>query len=52
MRLLVVANGYPPRGRWGTEFYTRELVRGMIGRGHQVAVLHPVRSDERPRFTL
>jgi glycosyltransferase involved in cell wall biosynthesis len=52
MRLLVVANGYPPRGRWGTEFYTRELVRGLIGRGHQVAVLHPVRSGERPRFTL
>jgi glycosyltransferase involved in cell wall biosynthesis len=27
-------------------------VRGLIGRGHQVAVLHPVRSGERPRFTL
>jgi glycosyltransferase involved in cell wall biosynthesis len=52
MRLLVVANGYPPRGRWGTEFYTREIVRGLTGRGHTLAVLHPVRTGTRPRFTL
>jgi glycosyltransferase involved in cell wall biosynthesis len=52
MRLLIVANGFPPRGRWGTEFYTREIVRGLKQRGHSLAVLHPVRTGARPRFTL
>ena len=52
MRVLVVSNGYPPRGTWGTEFYTAELVRGLRGRGHEVAVLHPERSGSRPRYAL
>jgi hypothetical protein len=52
MKLLLVSNGYPPRGRFGTEFYTRELVRGLVRRGHDVAVLHPERSGARPRHTL
>lgn len=52
MRILVVCNGYPPRGRWGTEFYTRELVQGLRSRGHELAVLHPERSGARPRYEL
>lgn len=52
MKLLVVSNGYPPRGSFGTEFYTRELVRGLVARGHEVRVLHPVRTGERPRYEL
>lgn len=52
MRILVVSNGYPPRGQWGTEFYTAELVRGLRVRGHELSVLHPERSGTRPRYTL
>ena len=52
MKVLVVSNGYPPRGGFGTEFYTRELVRGLARRGHAVSVLHPERSGARERFTV
>ena len=52
MKVLVVSNGYPPRGGFGTEFYTRELVQGLRARGHDVAVLHPERSGARPRYEL
>jgi len=52
VRILVVSNGYPPRGSYGTEFYTQELVLGLARRGHDLAVLHPDRSGARPRYTL
>lgn len=52
MKILVVSNGYPPRGSFGTEFYTREMVRGLLDRGHEVRVLHPVRDGERPRYSM
>lgn len=52
MRILVVSNGYPPRGSYGTEFYTQELVLGLRARGHELVVLHPERSGTRPRYTL
>jgi len=52
MRVLVVSNGYPPRGRFGTEFYTKELVRGLSNRGHELFVFHPVRDGSRPRYTV
>ena len=52
MRLLVVSNGFPPRGQWGTEYYTHELVSGLVMRGHQVAVMHPERNGSKPRYTL
>lgn len=52
MKVLVVSNGYPPRGQWGTEFYTRELVRALAARGHRLAVLVPDRSGNRARYEL
>src|SRR5262245_1869239 len=52
VRILVVSNGFPPRGGWGTEVYTQELVRGLRGRGHELAVLHPEREGERPRYDV
>ena len=52
VKCLVVSNGYPPRGGFGTEFYTRELARALRRRGHEVAVLHPERSGARPRYAL
>ena len=51
-RVLAVSNGFPPRGKWGTEFYTKELTLGLKARGHDVAVFHPVRNGEEPRYTL
>ena len=39
MRILYIANGYPPH-RWaGTETYTAGLARGLQSRGHEVQVL-------------
>ncbi len=52
MKVLVVSNGFPPRGSWGTEFYTRELVHGLRGRGHEMSVLHPVRDGAKPRYSI
>jgi glycosyltransferase involved in cell wall biosynthesis len=52
VRVLVVSNGFPPRGNFGTEFYTQELVHGLARRGHEVAVLHPERSGAKPRYAL
>ncbi|MSR63426.1 MAG: glycosyltransferase [Planctomycetes bacterium] len=52
MRILVVSNGYPPRGAFGTEFYTRELVRALARRGHAPTVLHPERGGARSRYEL
>lgn len=56
MKVLFVTNGFPPRGRWGTEFYTWQLVGGLVARGVEVVILHPVRDDPdeggRPRYTL
>jgi glycosyltransferase involved in cell wall biosynthesis len=52
VRILFVSNGYPPRGQWGTEFYTRELVRGLASRGHELGVLVPDRGGARARYTL
>jgi len=52
VRILVVTNGFPPRGQWGTEFYTLQLVRGLRARGHELAVLHPERGGKEERFTL
>jgi glycosyltransferase involved in cell wall biosynthesis len=52
LKILVVSNGFPPRGRWGTEFYTRELVDGLRGRGHELRVLHPLRDARRERYSI
>jgi glycosyltransferase involved in cell wall biosynthesis len=52
MRVLLVSNGYPPRGNFGTEFYTRELAQALAARGHELAVLHPERSGARARYAL
>ena len=52
MKILFVSNGFPPRGRWGTEFYTAQLVAGLEARGHEVHVLHPMRDGLKPRYTV
>jgi glycosyltransferase involved in cell wall biosynthesis len=52
MKLLLVSRGFPPRGRWGTEFYTHQLARGLAARGHEVAILHAVRDPARERGSI
>ncbi len=52
MKVLFVTNGFPPRGRWGTEFYTWQLVGGLVERGIEVTILHPVRDGSKPRYAL
>lgn len=52
MKVLFVTNGFPPRGRWGTEFYTWQLVGGLVARGVDVVILHPMREGVRPRYDL
>lgn len=52
MKILIVSNGFPPSGQWGTEFYTHQLATGLLGRGHDVTVLCPERSGSRPRYTV
>ncbi len=52
MKILVVSLGVPPRGRFGTEFYTSELARGLARRGHELAVLHPDRALPGPAYAL
>ncbi len=39
MRILVVADGYPPADRAAADLGCRDVVEGLIGRGHQVQVL-------------
>ncbi|MCB9913687.1 MAG: glycosyltransferase [Planctomycetes bacterium] len=52
MRVLLVANGFPPSGQWGTEYYTHQLATGLVRRGHAVTVLVPARDGERERYSL
>lgn len=52
MKVLLVSNGFPPSGQWGTEFYTHQLATGLVARGHDVAVLFPRRDGARPRYEV
>jgi len=52
MKVLFVTLGFPPRGRFGTEFYTHQVVHGLRGRGHALEVMHPVRDGERERYSV
>ena len=36
----------------GTEFYTWQLVGGLVDQGHEVVILHPVRNGSQPRYTV
>jgi len=51
-RVLLVSNGIPPKGQWGTEFYTHQLACGLQERGREVAVFLPIRDQDAPRYSL
>ncbi|MFT7486348.1 MAG: glycosyltransferase involved in cell wall biosynthesis [Candidatus Paceibacteria bacterium] len=52
MKVLLVCNGFPPSGQWGTEYYAHGLAKGLVSRGCEVGVLYPVRDRTRPRFDI
>ena len=52
MMVLLVSNGFPPSGQWGTEYYTHQLATGLVARGHEVTVFCPLRDGSRPRYTI
>ncbi len=51
MNILLVSNGFPPSGQWGTEFYTYQLATGLVARGHAVTVFCPERRAGAPRYS-
>lgn len=52
LKVLLVCNGFPPSGQWGTEYYTHQLATGLRALGDDVVVLHPVRETDRERFSV
>ena len=52
MKILFVANGFPPSGQWGTEFYTHQAATGLAAQGHSVSVLCPQREGHGERFSV
>jgi len=51
-RVLLVSNGFPPKGQWGTEFYTHQLACGLQERGRDVAVFLPIQEHDAERYSL
>ena len=52
LRVLLVSNGFPPSGHWGTEVYTHQLATGLQRRGHEVKVFCPRRDGSLPRHSI
>lgn len=52
MRLLIVANGFPPTAFGGVEIYCYEIARGLRSRGHQVLVFCRESDPARPDYSL
>jgi glycosyltransferase involved in cell wall biosynthesis len=52
MRILQVANGYPPAARGGVETYTQSLAGVLAARGHAVEVFCRVSNLHEPEYTL
>jgi glycosyltransferase involved in cell wall biosynthesis len=52
MKIVLVSNGFPPSGQWGTEYYTHQLATGLAARGHRVTVFCPIRDGSKPRYTI
>jgi glycosyltransferase involved in cell wall biosynthesis len=43
VKIVVVANGFPPHGRFGTERYAGEIAGALVARGHEVVAFVPAR---------
>ena len=52
MRILLVANGYPPAARGGVETYTQAIARALQARGHEVEVFCRVSAPRQPEYAL
>lgn len=46
MRILLVTRGFPPKGRWGSEGYSHDLAKALVGRGVEVAVFYPAAGEQ------
>jgi glycosyltransferase involved in cell wall biosynthesis len=51
VRILQVANGFPPQDKGGVETYTRALSQALVARGHQVLVFCREGDLTRPDFS-
>jgi glycosyltransferase involved in cell wall biosynthesis len=52
MRILQVANGYPPAARGGVETYTQTLAGALAARGHEVEVFCRVSAPREPEYAV
>lgn len=52
VKILIVANGYPPTAVGGVETYSAELSRYLAKQGHQVTVFCRESDFSRPDYTL
>jgi glycosyltransferase involved in cell wall biosynthesis len=52
MRILLVANGYPPAANGGVETYTYHLANSLSSRCHPVSVLCRASAFEQPDFSI
>ena len=52
MKILQIANGFPPVDRGGVENYTLELARALRARGHDVAVFCREPGQDRPVYSV
>lgn len=52
MRILQIANGYPPAARGGVETYTQTLAHALAARGHEVEVFCRVSALSEPEYTV
>lgn len=52
MRILFVANGYPPTAYGGVEVYVSELADSLAARGHEVAIFCREAQPGAPEFSV
>lgn len=52
MRILQIANGYPPAARGGVETYTQTLAGALAARGHEVEVFCRVSALREPEYAV
>lgn len=52
MRILLVANGYPPDARGGVETYTQTIAQALQARGHVVEVFCRVSAPREPEYAV
>lgn len=52
MKILIVANGYPPESYGGVEVYSASLAKSLVSRGHEVKVFCRKSDQAAPDFQI